>query len=230
LQYIKRGSIEEFDRINNGCVRIVTLAPEENLSLIGELSERCIVSLGHTNADYETAKKAIDLGARLSTHTFDAMRPLHHREPGIVGAVLDDEKVYCEFIPDLVHLHPAIIKLIWRAKGKERAVAVTDGTEASGLKDDIYDLSLGRIKVSNGRAIREDGAIAGSAITLDACIKNLSSIGFTLPDIFRAAALNPAELLGLKNKGSIETGKDADLVVLNKDLNIDKIFVRGREV
>jgi len=229
IEHIRKGSIEEFERINNGCVRIITLAPEENMSIIKELSERCIVSLGHSNADYETAKKAIELGAKLSTHTFNAMRPLNHREPGIVGAMLEDDRVFCEFIPDLVHLHPAIIKLIWRAKGRERAIAVSDGTEASGLDDGVYDLSLGRIRVSDGRAIREDGTIAGSAITLDACIKNLAGIGFSLPDIFRAAALNPAELLGLKNKGRIAEGADADLVVLDKDLNIEKVLIKGVE-
>ena len=230
MKYIRKGSIEEFDRIDNGAVRIVTLAPEENLSLIGELSKRRIVSLGHSNADYDTTKRAIELGARLSTHTFNTMNPLHHREPGIVGAVLEDDRVYCEFIPDLVHLHPAIVKLIWRAKGRERAIAVTDGTEASGLKDGIYDFSLGRIRVSEGRAILEDGTIAGSAITLDTSVKNLHSIGFSLCDIFRAAALNPAELLGLKRKGRIEAGKDADLLILNKDLGIERVFVRGERV
>jgi N-acetylglucosamine-6-phosphate deacetylase len=229
LEYIRKGGIDEFERVSDECVRIVTLAPEENLSIIEELSKRCIVSLGHSDADYDTAKRAIELGARLSTHTFDTMRPLHHREPALVGAVLEDDRVYCEFIPDFVHLHPAIVKLIWRAKGKERAIAVTDGTEASGLEDGVYDLSLGRIRVNKGKATLEDGTIAGSAITLDACIRNLSSIDFSLPDIFRAAALNPAELLGLKRKGSIEAGKDADLIILDKDLSIEKVFIRGEE-
>jgi N-acetylglucosamine-6-phosphate deacetylase len=232
IEHIRKGSIEEFERINmnDGSIKIVTLAPEENLSIIKELSQRCIVSLGHSNASYETTKKAIDLGAKLSTHTFNTMRPLHQREPGIVGAVLEDDRVFCEFIPDLVHLHPAIVRIIWRVKGRERAIAVTDGTEASGLDDGIYDLSLGRIRVSDGRAIREDGTIAGSAITLDACIKNLAGMGFSLPDIFRAAALNPAELLGIKRKGSIEIGKDADLLILNKKLSVEKVFVKGKEM
>ncbi|MDY6985183.1 MAG: N-acetylglucosamine-6-phosphate deacetylase [Candidatus Thermoplasmatota archaeon] len=229
LEHIRKGSIEEFERINNGCVRIITLAPEENMSIIKELSERCIVSLGHSNADYETAKRAIELGAKLSTHTFNTMRPLHHREPGLVGAVLEDERVYCEFIPDFVHLHPALIKLIWRAKGEDRAIAITDGTEASGLEDGVYDLSLGKITVSKGRAVREDGTIAGSAIILDSCIKNLYSIGFSLCDIFRVASFNPSELLGLKNKGRIAEGADADLVLLDKDLNIEKVFIKGVE-
>jgi N-acetylglucosamine-6-phosphate deacetylase len=230
LKHIRKGSIEEFDRINDGSVRIVTLAPEDNLPIIKELSRRCVVSLGHSDADYETTKKAIDLGARLSTHTFNTMRPLHQREPGIIGAVLDDERVYCEFIPDLVHLHPAIIRILWRAKGRERAIAITDGTEASGLEDGVYDLALGRIRVSDGKALREDGTIAGSAITLDACIKNLASIGFPLPDIFRAAALNPAELLGLESKGSLEVGNDADMILMDRDLNIERVFIKGEEV
>ncbi|HIH98801.1 MAG TPA: N-acetylglucosamine-6-phosphate deacetylase [Thermoplasmata archaeon] len=232
-EHIRKASIEELKEINVGnIVKVVTLAPEENMDIIKELVKRkIIVSLGHSNADYDTAKKAIVLGAKLSTHTFNAMRAFHHRDPGIVGAVLESGGVYCEAIPDLIHLHPSVLKILIKVKGTERVIPVTDGTEAAGLPDGEYGLSLGRVIVKKGACRQEDGTLAGSTLFLDQGIKNLVKIGIDLKDAVRMATVNPATLLGIEDrKGSITVGSDADLVLLNKNMEVERVYVGGKMV
>jgi N-acetylglucosamine-6-phosphate deacetylase len=232
-QFIGKASIEEFDEINvENIVKIITLAPEENMEIIEGLFKRGVtVSLGHSNADYETAKKAIAMGAKLSTHTFNAMRSFHHRDPGIVGAVLESEKIYCEVIPDLIHVHGSVLKILIKVKGVDKVILITDGTEAVGLEDGEYDMSLGRVNIRKGACRLANGTLAGSTLTLDQGIRNLISLGISLRDAVKMATINPATLLSVEDrKGSIAIGKDADVVILNKNLEVDRVIIEGKMI
>ena len=233
VEHIKKAEIEEFDEINVGkVVKIITIAPEGNLNVIKEISQRGVItSIGHSNADYETAKEAIAMGARLSTHTFNAMRAFNHREPGILGAVLESAEIYCEVIPDLIHVHPSVLKILIKLKGIDETILITDGIEAAGLGDGEYELSLGRVNIKDGACRLEDGTLAGSTLILDQGMRNIVNLGVNLKDAVKMVTTNPATLLGIDDrKGSIEIGKDADIVILNKDLEVDGVIINGEIV
>ncbi|MEE0409373.1 MAG: amidohydrolase family protein, partial [Clostridia bacterium] len=192
-------------------------------------SKGLVVSMGHTDSDYETATAAIDAGATQLTHTFNAMRPINHREPGILGAVFENDDVKCEVICDYIHLHPAIIKMIYKIKGADKINMISDSGTAAGL--DISEFEVNGVKryIKDGVVRLADGTIAGSARTLLDGVKNLVSSGIPLEDVSKMASLNPAKTLGLDDEiGSISVGKFADLVVLDKDLNVCKTFINGK--
>jgi N-acetylglucosamine-6-phosphate deacetylase len=208
-------------------VRLVTLAPEADgaRAAIEALTRRgIVVSLGHSSAGYEQALGAIDAGARLVTHCFNGMAPLHHREPGIVGAALTDDRVAVSVIADLVHVHPAVVALVFRAKAPHNVVLVTDAV--------AWDRgTVGHVRMTfDGIAPRlADGTLAGSALTMDAAIRNVvNSCGVSLLDAVRAATSTPARVLGLHDRGEIIPGNRADLVALTPDLRIDATWVAGR--
>jgi len=176
------------------------------------------VSLGHTGVDYDAALAAFDAGARHVTHCFNAMRPLHHRDPGLVGAALDRPDVTVEVIADGVHLHPAVVRLLWRAAGRDRVCLVSDAVE--------LDLPEAR---SDGTATRRpDGTLAGSRTGLDAMVRNLVSWGVPLADALTMASVTPARVLG--RRGAIEQGAPADLVALDADLQVVGTMVDGAVV
>lgn len=222
--------------------RVITLAPELPgvPEAIATLVERDIrVSMGHTAATYAQGKAAIAAGATLLTHTFNAMNPLHHREPGLIGAVLDDGTVFAEVIADGLHVHPLMMRLLYRLKGAEGIVLVTDAIRAQGCGDGEYTLGDLTVTVRDNEARLHDtgagatpGALAGSLLTMDAAVRTMvHQVGVPLHEAVRMASYNPAAAIGLTHtKGSLERGKDADIVVLDDALQVQKTVVAGRIV
>jgi N-acetylglucosamine-6-phosphate deacetylase len=219
-----------------GRVRVMTLAPElpGALSLIERLSRLGIVcSLGHSDASYDQARAAVEAGARSATHVFNAMPALHHRAPGLLGAVLDLSQVDCELVCDGIHVDPAAMRLVRRAKGVEGFHLVTDAMAAAGMADGEYRLGGARVMVSDGRAVLAEGdSIAGSTLTMDVAFANVvSSLGLSVEEAVRVTSRNPASLLGLGDrKGSIAAGFDADLVVLDDQLAVCGTMIGGEWV
>lgn len=214
-----------------GLLKIITVSPEmESAEEIIKyaVSKGLTVSLGHSNADYETTRRAIEAGATQATHTFNAARPYHHREPGILGAVLTDSEVTCEMICDYVHLHPATVKLIYMVKGPERINLVSDSITATGTNLTEYVVNGETRYVKDGVSIGASGNIAGSVKTLYDDVRNLLDSGFPLEHVSRMASLNPARSLKIDHiTGSIEVGKAADLVVLSDNFDVEATFVDG---
>jgi N-acetylglucosamine-6-phosphate deacetylase len=197
-------------------VRVMTLAPENDgaFDAIALLRERgVLVALGHSTASYDTAVAAIDAGARLVTHCFNGMGPLHHRQPGLVGAALIDDRVAVSLITDLVHVHPAVVSLIFRTKSAHRVALVTDAVAWEG----------------DGDAPRlADGTLMGATVTADAALRNAVHAGHVpLVDAVHAASTTPANLLGLTDRGRIAVGARADLVALGPDLSVQSTWVGG---
>ncbi|MDT0322909.1 N-acetylglucosamine-6-phosphate deacetylase [Streptomyces millisiae] len=219
-----------------GTARMVTLAPElpgglDSVRLLRDAG--VIAAVGHTDADYETTRWAVDAGATVATHLFNAMPPLAHRAPGPVAALLEDERVTVELIDDGVHLHPAALRLARAAAGPDRVALITDAMGAAGMGDGTYPLGPLTVEVVDGVArLRDVGAIAGSTLTLDVAFRRAVTVnGVSVPDAVRALSVNPARLLGLDHRiGSIEEGKDADLVVFDADFALVGVMRRGEWV
>lgn len=229
-----RESVRLLSKESNGLLKLMTIAPERENSyeVIKEAVDNGInPSIGHTDSDYKTAIGAIDAGACRATHIFNAMRPFCHRETGVLGAVLTDDRVNCEMICDLVHLDEATIKLVYRAKGYKNITLISDTGFMSGLPDGEY-LVDGRVRtVENGVCRNKEGRIAGSCVSMLAGARNLLSLGVPMEEISVMASLNPAKALGVdRETGSIEIGKYADLIVCDKELNIKAVFVNGKKV
>lgn len=227
--------LTSYQALAEGNVRYTTLSPEVAgvLEMIPALKGLGIVpAIGHSGADYDTAMSAIRAGAMACTHTFNAMALLHQHRPAILGAVLESD-VYCEMICDGFHLHPGIVRLLWKTKGVDRLVAITDSIMAAGLPDGNYHLGVNQVVVKDGDAkLASDGTRAGSTLTQDRALRNLLSFtGLPLEQVLPVLTENPARLLGVYDrKGSIEEGKDADLVVLNGENQVTDVFLRGRRL
>jgi N-acetylglucosamine-6-phosphate deacetylase len=219
-----------------GGVRMMTLAPElpGALDMIRALGRAGVIaSIGHSDATYDETRAAVDAGARCATHTFNAMPPLHHREPGLLGGVLDLDELTCEMICDGVHVHPAALRLVFRAKGMFRSTLVTDAMQAAGMPDGEYRLGSAIVTVSSGRAeIVDGGSIAGSTLTMDAAVSNaVRFLGISLEQAAVLASGNPARLLGIDHrKGAIAPGFDADLTILDEHLHACGTLVAGEWV
>ena len=216
-----------------GWIRQMTLAPElphatEVAALLRDAS--VTAALGHSNTDYTTASQALAGPFTHVTHTFNAQRGFHHREPGVLGAVLASDAVTAELIADTVHVHPGAMKVLLRCLGTERVVLVTDAMAAAGLGDGKYELLGHEVFVKNGAARQANGTIAGSAATLIQCVRNIVQVvGTPLCEAIRMASHNPARALGLDHQhGLLEAGRDASLVVLDPDLAVAMTFVQGR--
>ena len=216
-----------------GTVRYLTAAPEIPgvVDMIGELGRQVTVAIGHSGADYETAIRAIDAGAKACTHTFNAMALFHQHRPAIMGAVLE-RPVFCEAICDGRHLHPGTVRMLLACKGWDKVVAVTDSIQAAGLPDGRYKLGVNDVVVRDGDALLADtGVRAGSTLTTGQALKNL--VRFTGENVERVLPLltaNPARLIGLEGKGVIAPGMDADLVVLDRALDVCATYVAGQKV
>lgn len=216
-------------------VGIVTLAPEieGGLSLVARLVEAGHrVSLGHSGADFETACAAIDAGARHATHLFNRMSPFTHRAPGLPGAVLTRDEVVPELVCDGFHVHPAACQMAVAMKGPDRIMAITDGTSGAGLPVGAYATLGGRrIRVAEQAAFLDDGTLAGSTLTMDAALRTIVRV-FERPlvDAVLMCATTPARALGLKGLGVLVEGGEADVVVLDRELGVERTFVGGRQL
>ncbi len=234
-EYLQAPSAEllaRFCEAARGHIRVMTIAPElpGACDLIRDAVARGIcVSLGHSDADFETTRAAIAAGARHATHTFNAMRPLDHRQPGIIAAVLTDPQVTAEIIADGVHVAPAMVALFLKAKGAGAAVLVTDGISATGMGDGCYRLGTFEVEV-RGNQCRADGKLAGSVLTLDRAVRNVMAFaGWDLQDAVRLATTNPAHTAGLGlRRGSLIPGAPADVIVLSPAGEVLQTIVRGQ--
>jgi N-acetylglucosamine-6-phosphate deacetylase len=223
---------EKFWQAARGRIRMMTIAPElgDAPEVIAEAARRGVcVSLGHSDADFEAAERGIAAGARHATHTFNAMRPLDHRSPGILGAVLTDRRVSADIIADGVHLDPAIVKLFANAKGPEQTVLITDAISATGMPEGRYRLGSFEVDVRDGKCMA-DGKLAGSVLTMDRAVRNLARFAeWDLPQAVAAASQNPARVARIANKGVLAVGADADFVVLSPEGEVLRTFVGGVE-
>ena len=245
LSHVKRGvhpaeqlqtpSIELFNQFwqaSRGHIRLMTIAPElpGALELIAHARSLDVrVSLGHSNAVAAEARAGIAAGATSATHTYNAMRALDHREPGILGVVLDDDALYAELICDGIHTTPEAVRLWLRSKGLERAMLVTDGMAATGMPDGRYKLGDLDVDVSRGTCT-SGGVLAGSVLTMDRAVANVQRFtGIPLADAVRLATRNPARMLGLQT-GAVAPGSDADFVLFNNTGAFSGCIVRGTRV
>lgn len=216
-------------------IRLVTVAPETKnaLPFIEYLSRHnVVVSLGHSDASFAEAQAGVTAGGRYATHLFNAMRAIHHREPGIAVALLLDERVTAELVLDGHHLHPAMVELAWKIKGGHRLVLVTDAMRAKCLGEGSFDLGGQQVLVKNGLATLANGTIAGSVLKLNQALKHfMTATGLSLDEALPLVSANPAKLLGrYAHKGSLAPGKDADLVVLNERYDVVATVCEGRIV
>lgn len=218
---------QRFYEESGGIVRLVDVAPEQpgGLEFVEKASQLCTVSIAHTTADYDQAKAAFDKGVTHATHLFNAMSGLHHRKPGVVGAVFDDSRVRGELICDGFHIHPAVLRAAFRLLG-DRALIISDSMRANGMPEgEAFDLGGQMVTVHQGKALLPDGTIAGSVTNLHQEIKNLVSFGVPFEQAVKAATLLPARAIGLDGEiGSIAPGKRADLVVLDENLDIAAVY------
>jgi N-acetylglucosamine-6-phosphate deacetylase len=227
-------ALRRFVSLSNNSVRKITIAPELDhaLSMIREVARMGIqISMGHSDATEEEARAAVEAGATQATHVFNAMRPLHQREPGILGHVLNDARVFAEVIADGVHVHPSVLKLLLRMKGVDRTILITDGLSAVDMPEGKYPLGDKLVVVERGACRDPDGGLAGSILTLDRAVKNLVDwLELPLHEAFAASSSSPARSMGWNSKGVIAVGADADLVFLDQDLQVVKTMVGGKIV
>ncbi len=228
------GLFRRYQEAAGGAVRYLTVSPEvEGVpEMIAQVSGETAVAIGHSGADYETAMRAIGSGAVAATHTFNAMGLFHQHRPAIMGAVLESD-VYCEAICDGRHLHPAAVRLLLKCKGWDRVVAITDSIQAAGLPDGHYKLGVNDVVVEDGDAkLADTGVRAGSTLSQDTALRNLMAFtGKSAAEVLPLLTENPARLVGVfGQKGSIEPGKDADLVVLDRAWNVRRTIVAGESV
>jgi N-acetylglucosamine-6-phosphate deacetylase len=231
-EYIRLPDIGEFKRLNSICkICLADIAPEaENAyEFAAEASKICTVSAAHTASDYETAVKAFGSGFSHATHLFNAMNPIMNRKPGAVAAVFDSSFVTAELICDGFHNHPAVLRMAFRLLGEDRAVVVSDAMKAAGCADGDYELGGQTVYVRGGRATLKDGTIAASTTNIYDEFKNLLGFGIPFKTALKSCTINPARVIGADGvTGSIKEGKRADLVIIDKELNIKAVFVKGR--
>ncbi|MGG5254815.1 N-acetylglucosamine-6-phosphate deacetylase [Neobacillus sp. SM06] len=236
VQYIVDPNLEQFQQwqsMANDQIKLVTLAPEQpgGLELVRYLKRYGIIaSIGHSDATFAEVMAAIDAGVNHVTHLFNQMRGLHHREPGVVGAAFLKEEVKAELIADGVHVRPEMVELAFKLKRKDGLILITDSMRAKCLKNGHYDLGGQDVTVQNGKAVLEDGTLAGSILRLGDAVKNLQAFaGCSLKDAIEMASVNPAKQLNLYDrKGSLSVGKDADIVLLNQESEVCMTFCRGK--
>lgn len=232
---IRLPSVEEFLEINEASgnlVKLISIAPENEGAeeFVRAVKNKVRIAAGHTDADYEIMVNAIEWGVTQLTHSFNAMRGLHHRNPGAIGAAIDSN-IFCELISDGMHVHPAMVRLFYKSVGAERLVLISDSVRSAYLPDGEYDSCGMRIFVKNGKATLEDGTIAGSSSTLYDCFKCAVEFGIPLEDAVRAATYNPAKAVGIDGEyGVIKKGRAADFLLIDSELNLKAVYVDGKRI
>jgi N-acetylglucosamine-6-phosphate deacetylase len=218
----------------NNSLRLITIAPElPGADALARFAKDAgvAVAMGHSNATFEEASSGIDLGICYAVHTFNAMRAFSHRDPGIVGAVLTDDRVLAEIIADGIHVDPSVVHLFARAKGRERVLLVTDAISAMDMPDGAYVLGTDTVNVVNGVCRDAEGRLAGSTLTQEVALRNFARwTGWSVEDAVLGLTLNPARALKLERKGMLEPGADADIVIMDTTFRIMKTFVKGKLV
>lgn len=217
-----------------GLIKLVDIAPEEPgaMEFIDEVKGKVVVSLAHTASDYDTAREAIEHGASHATHLYNAMPPMNHRNPGVIGAVRDSSECHVELICDGVHIHPSVIRATYAMFGAERIILISDSMRATGLEDGEYTLGGQPVKVRGNLATLHDGTIAGSATNLMDCLRFVvREVGIPLETAVMCATANPAREIGIFDEvGSITAGKRADFILLNQNLEIVRVYIDGKEL
>ncbi|HET7304249.1 MAG TPA: N-acetylglucosamine-6-phosphate deacetylase [Segeticoccus sp.] len=230
-----RSSLTRLLDAGEGTVRMVTVAPElpGGIPAVELLAARGVLAaVGHTDASYDVTRAAVDAGARVATHLFNAMRPVHHREPGPVTALLEDDRVLVELINDGVHLHPAIARDVLRVAGTGRVTLVTDAMAATGVGDGEYVLGGLPVHVEEGVArLVDGGSIAGSTLTMDVAFRRaVQVVGLSLEDAVAVTSTTPAAALGRDDLGDLAPGRRADVVALSPELAVARVMTGGRWV
>jgi len=223
--------LQRFVQAAAGKARILTIAPE----LLGAIpcihaarDAGIVVAMGHTDATYEQARAGIVHGARHAVHVYNAMRPFSHRDSGVIGDVLTSQEVTAELIADGIHVEEAAMRLLLQAKGAGCVILISDGLSATGMPDGKYMLGNFEVTVSGGVCRNAEGKLAGSTLTLDRALRNVVALGISLPDAVRMLTTNPAKLLGIEfKKGALRTGADADIVLLDENLQLTNVWTRG---
>ncbi|HZM81845.1 MAG TPA: N-acetylglucosamine-6-phosphate deacetylase [Candidatus Limnocylindrales bacterium] len=222
--------LTELIKLANGSLKMVTIAPERPgaLEAIAMLREHgIVVAIGHTDGAFEQVLAGVAAGATVATHLFNGMRPLNHRDPGPIVALLGSQQVVCELVADGVHLHDAVLTYAARSAGAWRTALITDAMAAAGRPDGEYDLGGLKVIVSEGAArLKEGGSIAGSTLTMDAAVRRAVGAGLSMPEVAKMAATTPAGVLGLSKH--ISPDRDADLVVLDDQLRVKRVMRAGQ--
>ncbi len=235
--YTQAATLENLEFIlgdNGDILKLIAVSPELESAedFVAELNKRGVVTaIGHTGADYDRAVKMMNNGCRMITHFYNAMTPLKHRDPGVVGAVLEGRNADIQLICDFVHVHPAALNIAINCVGKEHVAMISDAISGTGLGDGQYMLGGLDIFVNNGVARISNGALAGSTLTLDVAMKNMVSIGYKIEDVSRFLSYNPSKMIGIADrKGLIKDGYDADAIIMDKNFNVKTTFVNGKTV
>ena len=218
-------AFQAMDEACGGAIRLVTIAPEApgSMEFIEKLQDTVSVSLGHSEADYEGAARAFRAGANHATHLFNAMNPLHHRDPGIIGAAFDAGAMV-EIICDGIHVHPSVIRMVFAMFGEDRVILISDAMRATGMEDGVYELGGQDVFKKGNRATLADGTLAGSATNLFECMRNAVSFGIPLAAAVKAAACNPARSIGADSIGGLAPGQEADILLVDQDLKLLRVL------
>ncbi len=232
--YIRKPDIDMFQKLNKlsgNRVKLIDLAPEVDgaMEFIKKVKEYAIVSIAHTTADYNTALMAFEHGASHVTHLFNAMPAFSHRAPGVIGAAADTKDCMVELIGDGIHVHPSVVRATFKIFGKDRIILISDSMMATGMGDGEYMLGGLKVTVKNKRATLQDGTLASSVFNLMDCLLSVVDMGIPFEDAIRTATVNPAKQIGIFEKyGSLEPGKIANFLVLNKDLSLKQVYLNGK--
>ncbi len=235
-EYLRRPDFEAFKELwdgSEGLISIVDLAPEleGSVEFVEKAKELCTVSIAHTDSDYDHAKAAIEAGVTHLTHLYNAMPPIHHRKPGVIGAASENEGVSAELICDGIHVHPASVRMAFKLFGAKRMVLISDALRCCGMPDGEYELGGQQVFLAENVARLADGTIAGSATNLYDCMRNAVRFGIPKEDAIRAATWNPArQIHALDRVGSIANGKLADFVICDAALNRKAVWLGGKKI
>lgn len=227
--YIRNPDVASFHELmeaSSGLVRLITIAPElpGSMEFIRDCHDEVTISLGHSVADYTIASQAFENGACHVTHLFNAMMPLAHRDPGIIGAAFDHDNVMVEVICDGIHISPSVIRMIFSLFGEDRVILISDAMRATGMEDGMYELGGQDVIKKGNRATLKDGTLAGSATNLFDCMRHAVSFGIPLSSAVKAASANPARSIGNSRIGAIAPGMEADLLLVDNDLTLQRVL------